>query len=231
MSKKTWIIFVAVVAILFGGLIFLSSKNKLDVSQVAVNTILPASEQSGNIADRSFGNKNSKVVMIEYGDFQCPTCGSVHPNIKQVTEKYKDQLAFVFRNFPITTLHPNAKAAAAAAEAAGLQGKYWEMHNKLYETQSSWSSLSASERSNYFVEAATALGLNIDTFNKDLAGSNVNQKISFDLALGKRVNVTGTPTVFINGETVPLETINDATKLDTFVAGILKKNSIAVPGN
>lgn len=219
----------AVVVAIFGGLIFLSSKNKLDVSQVDVNSILAGSEQSGNIGDQVFGNKDAKVVMIEYGDFQCPTCGSVHPNVKKVTEKYKEQMAFVFRNFPIPTLHPNAKAASAAAESAGLQGKYWEMHNQLFENQSSWSTLSATERSTYFVNLATTFGLNVDTFNSDIASDAVNSKISFDQALGKRVNVTGTPTVYMNGEVVPLETLSDATKLDAAIVAALKKNGVTVP--
>lgn len=231
MSKKTWIIFVAVVVLLFGGLIYLSSKNKIDVSKVDVNKILPATEQSGNIADQVYGNKDAKVIMIEYGDFQCPTCGSVHPNVKKVTEKYKANMAFVFRNFPIATLHPNARAAAAAAEAAGLQGKYWDVHNTLFETQSQWSTLSAKERSSYFNTVATNYGLDIKKFEADIAGDSVNQKISFDQALGKKVNVTGTPTVYMNGTAVPLETLNDQSKLDAAVAAELKKNGVEVSTN
>ena len=137
MTGKTWIIFVAVVVVLFGGLIIWSQKDKLDVAKVNTSKIQPATVQSGNIADHVFGNKNAKVVLIEYGDYQCPGCGSVYPTVKTVTEKYKDNLAFVFRNFPLTNIHPNARAAAAAAETAGLMGKYWEMHDILYENQSS----------------------------------------------------------------------------------------------
>ncbi|MEO5950591.1 MAG: thioredoxin domain-containing protein [Candidatus Saccharimonadales bacterium] len=229
MSKKTWIIFVAAVVVLFGGLIFLSNKSKIDVSQVDTNKINPASVQSGDIADHVFGKADSKVVVIEYGDFQCPTCGSVYPNMKTVTDKYKDQIAFVFRNFPITTIHPNARAAAAAVEAAGLQDKYWDMYNRLYQAQTQWSSLSATDRTSYFDAAAKDLGLNLDTFNTDIASDKVNQKISYDQAVAKKINVTGTPTVYMNGKVVELDTLNDSGKLDSVVSAELTAKGIALP--
>ncbi len=224
-----WIIFVVIVVVLFGGLIVLSNKNKIDVSGVDTNKVNTGVEQSGNVADHVFGKANSKVVLIEYGDFQCPTCGGVHPTIKSVTEKYKDQVAFVYRNFPITTLHPNALAAAAAVESAGLQGKYWEMHNKLFENQSAWSSLSASDRTTYFTQTARDLGVNTDTFVKDVVSDKVSKKISFDQAVAKKVNVTGTPTVYLNGKVVELSTLNDAAKLESVITIELKANNIDLP--
>jgi protein-disulfide isomerase len=115
MSKKAWIVFVVIVVVLLGGLVYLSSRNKIDVSNVDVTTIQPASAASGNIADHVFGNSDSKVKLVEYGDFQCPGCGSVYPTLKTLSEKYQGQIAFIFRNFPLTTIHPNARAAAAAA--------------------------------------------------------------------------------------------------------------------
>lgn len=204
MSKKAWIIFVAVVVLLLGGLIVWSNKNKVSVDVGKVNTsdILAASAQSGNIADHVYGPEKSKVVLIEYGDYQCPGCGAAYPNIKSLTEKYKDQLTFVFRNFPLTTIHPNARAAAGVAEAAGLQGKYWQMHNALYESQSNWESLTGDQRTNYFTTLASQVGLNVDQFKTDLAGAAINQKIGFDQQLGKKDNVQGTPTFFLNGKVV-----------------------------
>lgn len=200
MSKKAWIIFGVICVVFLGGLIFISSRNKVSVDAVDANSILSASDKSGNIADHVFGKADSKVILIEYGDFQCPGCGGAHPMVKKLTEKYKDTMAFVFRNFPLASLHPNARAAAATAEAAGLQGKYWEMHNKLFENQFSWQDLSAGERDDFFAGYAKELALNEDKFKQDFSSSSVNQKINFDTALGKKIGVSATPTFYLNGK-------------------------------
>ena len=229
MSKKAWIIFAAVCVVLLGGLVYLSSKNRVDIGNVDINKIQTAQEASGNIGDHVFGKSDSKVTLIEYGDFQCPGWCSAHPNLKQVTEKYEDQIAFVFRNFPLTSIHPNAKAAAATAEAAGIQGKYWEMHNKLYENQSSWETLSTDERTNFFADYAKELGLNVEKFRTDLISVNVNKKISYDLEVGKKAKVTGTPAIFLNGETIDQDTWNDPAKLDKAIVDAMKANGISLP--
>ena len=202
MSKKAWIIFAAICVVVLGGLVYLSSRNKVDVSSVDVTKQQKASDVSGGIGEHVFGKTDSKVVLMEYGDFQCPGCGAAYPSLKTISEKYKGQIAFVFRNFPLTSVHPNAKAAAAAAEAAGLQDKYWEMHNMLYENQSSWENLSADKRIDYFAGYALQLGLDVSKFKKDVAGDAVNKKISYDQALGRKANVSATPTILINNKPV-----------------------------
>jgi protein-disulfide isomerase len=202
MNKVTWIIFGAIIVLVLGGLIVYShvSNPTINVSNVDTNSIIPANDQNGQIADHVFGKADSKVLFIEYGDFQCPSCGGAYAQVKAATEAYQDKVAFVFRNFPLTTLHPNARAAAAVAEAAGLQGKYWEMHNQLYETQADWESLSGDQRTNIFVSYASQLGLDTAKFKTDLAGSAVNSKISFDQALGNKIGVNATPTFYLNGK-------------------------------
>ena len=147
MTKKAWIIFAAMCVGLIGGLIFLQQRNQIDVSSVDTTKAQPASSESGNISEHVYGNANSKVLLVEYADFQCPGCNSSYPVTKKVIEKYKDKIGFIFRNYPLTSAHPNALAAAAAAESAGLQGKYWEMHNSLFENRASWVELSGSTRS------------------------------------------------------------------------------------
>lgn len=201
MSKLRWIIFSAVIVLIFGGLVIYSriSNPPLDVSAVNTNSIIAASDQNGNIADHVYGNPNAKVVFIEYGDFQCPSCGGAYAQVKTATEEYKDKVAFIFRNFPLTTIHANARAAASVAEAAGLQGKYWEMHNKLYETQQDWSTLSGDQRTSTFTSYASQLGLDTAKFKTDLASSAVNSKISFDQAIGGKIDVNATPTFYLNG--------------------------------
>ena len=202
MNKVAWIIFGAVVVVVLGGLVVYSriANPSIDVSSVDTNSIIAANEQNGQIGDHVFGNADSKVIFIEYGDFQCPSCGGAHPQVKEVTEAYKDKVAFIFRNFPLTTIHPNARVASAAAEAAGLQGKYWEMHNLLYESQESWKDLTGTTRNEAFVSYAASLGLDKDQFTKDLASNNVNRHISFDQALGKKIGVNATPTFYLNGK-------------------------------
>lgn len=204
MTTKTWIIFGAVVVALFGGLIYLSTRDSIDVSDVNGAKVQPADERSGNIADHVFGNKESKVVLVEYGDYQCPGCASAYEPLKAVSEKYQGQLAFVFRNYPLVSIHPNARAAAAAAEAAGLMGKYWEMHDLLYANQSSWENASSSERNTIFENMAGQIGLDVEKFASTLRdkSAEINKKISFDQALGGKAGVTGTPAIYLNGKVV-----------------------------
>lgn len=204
MTTKTWIIFAVVVVALFGGLIYLSTKNSIDVSDVNVTSVLGADERSGNIADHTLGNTKSKVVLIEYGDYQCPGCGSAYEPLKTVSEKYKDHMVFVFRNYPLVSMHPNARAAAAAAEAAGLMGKYWQMHDLLYANQSTWENAGTNERNTIFEGFASQIGLDQAKFASTLRDQSdvINKKISFDQALGTKVGVTGTPAIYLNGKAV-----------------------------
>lgn len=233
MSKKTWIIFGAICVVVLGGLIFLSSRNRINVDTIDANAILSASENSGNIGDHVFGNKDSKVMLFEYGDFQCPGCGGAHPIVKKLTEKYKDQMVFVFRNFPLASLHPNARAAAAVAEAAGLQGKYWEMHDKLFENQFNWKDLSASERDDFFLEYAKEFQLNEQKFKEDFASSAVNKKINFDTALGKKSGASETPTFFLGGKLLTGYRDDqgslDETKFEKALTDAMKEKGIELP--
>lgn len=202
MTKKAWIIMIVLTAALLGGMVWMARNNKIDVSSVDVNALQSASKESGQIADHVYGNKDAKVRLIEYGDYQCPGCGSAYPITKQLKEKYKDKIAFVFRNKPLTTIHPNALSAAAAAEAAGLQGKYWEMHDKLYESQNAWENLTGQDRTNYFVSLASSLNIDTKSFTNDLDAPNVKAKIAFDSSVSEKAGVTGTPSFFLNGKAV-----------------------------
>lgn len=236
MSKKAWIIFVIIVVGLLVALV-ISSRNAnppVDVSNVNPSKIQAAAEQNGNIADHTFGVSNSKVTLIEYGDFECPYCGQAHPQIKAITQQYADQITFVFRNFPITTIHPNAKAAAAAVEAAGLQGKYWEMHNLIYESQSTWQSLTGTDRDNQFLAYAKQLGLNTTKFTTDVSSSAVLKKIAFDEAIANKVGVNATPTFYLDGTVVSDSVVQDAQsgngdKLRALINTELEKEGIALP--
>ena len=161
MNGKSWAIFSAIVVVLLGAMVYFAMQGRLDVSDVPQEQVthgsIAAEERNGNIADHRFGNDSHKVVLLEYGDYQCPACASANATVQEIKEKYKDKLTFVFRNLPLVSIHPNARAAASAAEAAGLQGKYWEMHNLLYDNQDSWGSLSVSERGDRLKSFASLL--------------------------------------------------------------------------
>ena len=229
MSKLAWIIFSTVTVAILVGLVIFSKGTNLDVSKVNINNVQTANSQNGKIADHVFGKVGSKVTLIEYGDFQCPPCAAVYPRIKAISEQYSNQLQFVFRNFPISTIHANARASAAAAEAAGLQGKYWEMHNKIYEGQSDWSELNETDRTDYYVKLAKSLSLDITKFKSDMASTEVGAKIDYDLAIGKKADVQGTPTFYMNGKLLDSNTYaSDATFKDAINAE-LKKAGIGLP--
>ena len=155
------------------------------------------SAKSGTASNHVYGNPDAAVTFLEYADFQCPACGQFHSLIQEVKAKYKDQVAFVYKNFPIDSIHPNARSAHRAAEAAGKQGKFYEMHDLLYENQTSWSS--ASNSKSIFEGYANQLGLNIDQFNSDYLSELTNDDINADINEGKSKGVVGTPTFFLNG--------------------------------
>lgn len=212
-----------------GALVWYSNSTKINVSNINLNAVQTASEQNGNIADHVFGKADSKVTLINYGDYQCPGCGTAHPTIKTVTELYKDKIQFIFRNFVLTDIHANAKAAAGAAEAASLQGKYWEMHNKIYESQSGWESLTGEERTDFFAGYAKSFGLNVDKFKTDMASSSIIKKIDFDKMLGQKAGVNATPTFFLNGTKLESKIWGDESKLKEALNAELKKIGIDPP--
>lgn len=202
MSTKTWIIFAVLCVAILGGLVYLSTGNRLDVSDVDTAAVQPASERSGNIGDQVFGNREANVVLVEYGDFQCPGCAGVYGHVKTALQGYEDDVAFVYRHFPLTSIHPNARSAAAAAEAAGKQGQFWEMHDILFENQAAWGNISASERQSVFTGYAQQLTLDLEQFVSDFSDNAILQKINFDQALGSQDGATSTPTFVLNGERV-----------------------------
>jgi protein-disulfide isomerase len=141
--------------------------------------------------DHIQGNPVAPLTLLEYGDYECPYCGAAYPIVKLVQQRMGDRLRFVFRNFPLAQAHPPAELAAEAAEAAGGQGKFWEMHDMLYEHQQA---LELVDISGY----AMAIGLDMPTFEKDLAEHRYAPRVREDFKSGVRSGVNGTPTFFIN---------------------------------
>lgn len=148
--------------------------------------------------DWSRGTTQPKATIIEYGDFQCPACGQYEVIVQKLEKEYGDRVQFVFRNFPLP-MHPNAMIAARAAEAAGLQGKYWEMHDLLYAKQQEWSETpTASVVKMNFDAYATSLGLALDKFHADMSSRAVQDRIDAQQAGGTAAKIDHTPTFFIN---------------------------------
>lgn len=236
MAKKGWIIFSVVVVGLLASLVIWKSSTtiQIDVSAIDGAKLQVASESNGTIGDHVFGNTEGKVVLVEYGDIQCIACASAHPQMKILSEEYKDQLSFVFRNFPITQAHPNARAAAGAVEAAGLQGKYWEMNNLMYETQAQWSSLTGTERDAKFLEYAKQVGVDEAKFTADITSEAIKQKLAYDKALATKAGVDATPTFFLNGVKVESDIVRDlqqakGEKLRSLIDEQLTKAGIPLP--
>ena len=205
MSKQFWIALVAIAAIL-GGIVFVTNHNK------------PGATGNANEATNHIkGQDSADVTLIEYGDYECPVCGTFEPVVEQVYAKYSDKVRFQFRNLPLTQIHPNAFAAARAAEAASLQNKFWEMHDLLYQNQSAWAS--ASDPESLFDTYATQLQLNLTQFNQDYASEKVNNAINADLAaFAKTGDEDATPTFYLDGKKLDNTKLIDANNAPSVTA-------------
>lgn len=212
MTRSRWILFIIICVVTLGGLVLLSKKDSVDVADIDPSQAV--SQTATAIGDRIYGDASSKVVLIEYGDFQCPGCAAAYPQLKSIKEEYKDKIAFIFRHFPLPTIHPNALAAATAAEAAGQQGKFWEMHDKLYETQDAWGTADASKRGDIFAGYAEDIGLNVEQFREDLSDPKIAAKISRDRALGQKLKVDSTPTMYLGSTKLTSEETTNLVQAD-----------------
>lgn len=194
MNKGFWGVIAAIVVV-FGVVFALTSHKSSNSSSSG-----PAKPTS-----HIEGSAKTGVTLVEYGDYQCHFCGQYYPIVKQVAAQYNDQIQFQFRNLPLTQIHPNAFAGARAAEAAALQGKFWEMHDLLYENQdpngrSGWVA-SSNPVDEYFVGYAKQIGLNTTKFKADFASSRVNNAINADIAEFKKTGAEmATPAFFLDGK-------------------------------
>lgn len=157
----------------------------------------------------SIGTPSAKVTLVEFSDFECPACKASQPQLKSILAKYQDKIRFVYRHFSLP-VHPYAVDAAVAAEAAGRQGKFWEMHDKLFDNQPDF-------QKDQLIGLAKDLGLDVNKFTADLDSSDLRQKVLSDQADGKRASVDATPTFFVNG--IKYIGVSD---LDSVISTVLK---------
>lgn len=148
-----------------------------------------------------------KAQLVEFLDFECPSCGSIHPVVEELKAEFGDRITFVHRHFPLS-MHPNSGQAALAAEAAGQQGQYQEMANRLFETQSQWAGTQQSQAP-LFRSYAGDMGLDLALFDAAVADPQTEERVLADIADGKALGVSGTPTFFLNGEKLTLTTKAD----------------------
>ena len=188
-----WIIAIAALGGAAAGAAYLAINSEQNDSNGVATFVSDALSPSDWIR----GNPTAKVALIEYGDFQCPACAQFHPLVKIMKEEFGNDVAFAFRHFPLSQAHPNAKAAARAAEAAGAQGKFWEMHDYLFEHQTEWAPKPSPKAA--FVSYAQELGLNTDQFENDLDRDDLEDKINAQYQSGTASGVNSTPTFFLNG--------------------------------
>lgn len=186
---------------------------------------------NGALSQHIEGLGQDHVTLVEYGDYQCPYCGQYFSIVKQVEAQYNNQITFQFRNFPLTSLHPNAFAGARAAEAAALQGKFWQMHDLLYEqnqiyyqsneTVSNW--VGASNPQTFFDQYASQLGLNLTKFNQDYTSNEVNGTINADMAEGNKLGINATPTFLLDGKQISVG--ESATEFDSLINAAIAKQA------
>ena len=202
------LVFVAAIV----GVYFLynSSKETAKVKTANVNTnrtTAPVNAPPGAQPPNMLGSPTASVTVEEFADFQCPSCGATHPAMKEIQQIYGSRIKFIFREFPLT-MHDKAYDAAAAAEAAGMQGsdKFWAMHNLIYTNQKSWS-----VDPNYkqvFAGYAQQIGLDVAKFQTDSVGLPAKKRIDADMQRGRALNVSSTPTVLVNGQSIPYPEMN-----------------------
>lgn len=209
MDKRFTIVLIVIFLILGGLFFYTHQKAKAPGAQTTITT-----------SNHSRGGNAKNVELVVYGDFECSVCEPFYYIEKQALEKYIGDIKITFRHFPLDGIHPNARAASRAAEAAGLQGKFFEMHDMLYENQDSWIELNSPLKT--FETYATTLKLDIEKFQTDYASAVVNDTINADYQEGVSKGVEGTPTYFLNGKKLNNADIDNAEKFASKIEAAIK---------
>ena len=186
------------------------------LTKILSNNPTPASPPTPTQAVK--GGATGSATLVEYSDFQCPACSAYYPVVKQLTKEFPQDLHFVYRYFPLSSIHKNARISAQAAEAAGKQNKFWEMHDLLFENQDEWANLADPKEK--FKEYAKSIGLDTEKFQKDLESKEVKDKVEKDYQNGLSLGVNATPTFFLNGE--KLQNPRSYEEFKAKIKGILK---------
>ena len=195
---KPLIVIILAVAVAAGAAAFLS-KQPDEVSKAATTPLKADIKGGGHFR----GPEDAKLTLVEFGDYQCPSCGAYHPFVKEILNRYPKQVRLEFHHFPLITIHPNSMAASKAVEAAGEQGHYWEMHDALFEYQTQWAS--QTDPKPVFAALANRIGINGTILVQTMESPRLQERILNDVAQGDRAKIQAVPTFLIDGEQVHIK--------------------------
>lgn len=189
--NKRFVIILAVLVVGFIGLLIFNRRGTETTNN---------NQGEAQPSNHTIGEGTTGVTLTEWGDLQCPACAQYHPIVKMVLAEYGDEITFQFRHFPLQAIHQNALIAARAAEAAGFQGKFFEMHDLMYQQQTTWAQ--SPNPMQTFEDFANQLDLDIDKFLEDTRSDQVNRIVQADLAEANQKDFSSTPTFEISGEKI-----------------------------
>jgi protein-disulfide isomerase len=195
---KPLIIIILAVAVAAGAAVFLSRQPD-NVSETHAAPVDANIKVPGHIR----GPENAEVTLVEFGDYQCPSCGAYHPFVKEILNRYPTQVRLEFHHFPLISIHPNSMAAAKAVEAAGEQGHYWEMHDAIFEHQNQWAD--KPDPKPIFAALANLIGINGTILVQTMDSPKIQERILKDVEQGDQVKIQAVPTFFIKGQQVPIK--------------------------
>jgi protein-disulfide isomerase len=186
---------VVALVVVLSFMVFLVVKNKKET--------VPIERDTSIVLESHYKGAEQPVILIEeYGDFQCPACAAYVELVKTVVDEFGDSVRVQYKHFPLTQIHPHAFTAAQVAEAAGIQGKFWEMHDVLFENQEEWSRMTRTGAKKKFLEYAESLGLDTTQLERQMLDPQIREKIFSDQASGTKIRVGGTPSFTMNGDLV-----------------------------
>lgn len=212
-TKLLGVILVVTVILLFGGVFLLTRGGSSSV--VAGTSVVQIDYSKG----QKIGTDSAEIRLVEFSDFQCPACAVAQPFVKKLRDAYPNQIQVIYRYFPLAQ-HPFGRQTAYLAQVAGEQGKFWEMHDKLFDTQTQWSGLNSAEATAFFLDLAKQIGLDKGGVKQAVEDPAIKAKIDDDIAEGRQIGVNSTPTFYLNGRKLNLQGFED---LNAVVAEELKK--------
>jgi protein-disulfide isomerase len=196
---KPVIVIILAVGIAAGAAVFLSRGADKPAETTTSTTPSHIDIKGGHLR----GPEAAKLTLVEFGDYECPACGAAHPFVKEILTRYPDKLRLEFHHYPLVGVHANAMVGALAAEAAGEQGRYWEMHDALFEHQAEWGESRNPEP--ILINLATRIGLDVNKFMQSMRSPALQTRILQDVTLAENLKIQATPTFFINGEEVHMK--------------------------
>ena len=225
MNKITLGVVIALILGFIGLVTWSMSQNlRIDYDSYDWTRIIEASEDNGNIGDHFRGNHEALVTVVEWGDFSCSHCAAIQSVVNKMVDEFGDRVVFIYRNFPLSG-YPNSIAAASIVEAAGLQGHYDVAATAMFANQSLWMSASESTRMDIFINSVILPNIpdiDLDQLRTDMNSREIARKIDFDKNLGKRRNISGTPSFFINGEKVDGDVFGSEDSFRAYLNQLLK---------